>query len=511
MSKNTRKRGNGGVFPFNGAVEKAAAEIPGNTRQLEEFPSSVDYLSPPYQPADLLRIVEESDILKPLVNALASNTASFGYGIRYRQDFDYNNAEAAIKAQADREYDRLNALYRYFNVTQPFSQILYQALCDKETVGYGTIEILRNGAGEICGGEYARACNFRIAAQPRAEKNAAVRQFRVSAGGEFEEVDTARRFRKFVQIVHGERVYFKEFGDLRQMDCRTGEYGEHVPEQWQASEIMFLKNHCAYSDYGVPKWSGNIPNLVGNRKSEELNLVFFLQGKMMPFAITVSGGQLTDDSVEALKKGIGVDNAFKALLLEALPDETISGIAGPDSQQKVSINIEHLTDTSLSDGLFMDYQKANRSKVRGAFRLPPIYLGDSEDYTKSTAEVSRLIAEEQVFMPEREEIASMFNSVVGNELGIRYCEMYLKGPKMGNLKDVAAALQPFIAAGAVTPNMLLETLSELLGRDLERTLPDEIGNTPIEILKLRTRGMGQEPAEKPDSTKAGQFTENLKG
>lgn len=490
MSK--RKKGNGGVYDL--PVAKSAKEIPRNTRQLEEFKNYIDYIRPPYEPSDLLRIVEESDILKPLINALASNTTLFGYGIRYRQDFDYNKADKSIQQTADAEYDQLNTLYRYFNVQQQFSRVLYKAIYDKEAIGYGAIEILRNGVGEVCGGEYARACNFRIAVQRKQDRDATIKQMQINSDGDAEEVETVRRFRKFVQIVNGEKVYFKEFGDPRQMDCRTGEYSQQVETSHQATEILFLNNHCAYSDYGVPKWSGNIPNLVGNRKSEELNLVFFLQGKMMPFAITVSGGQLTDDSVEALKKGVGVDNAFKALLLEALPDENISGL--DKDGNKVSVNIEHLTDTSLSDGLFMEYQKSNRDKVRGAFRLPPIYLGDSTDYTKATAEVSKLIAEEQVFVPEREEISDLFNSVICNELGIRYCEMYLKGPKMGDMAEVAAALQPFIAAGTVTPNMLLDTLGELLGKEIEATLPDEIGNTPIEILKLNMQQTGEQDIQK---------------
>lgn len=492
MSKKKRKSGNGGVYTMD---QITSTDIPNNSRQLEEFQDYIEYIRPPYEPEELLRIVEESDILKPLIDALASNTALFGYGIRYRQDFDYNHADAAVQKEADDEYDKLNTLYRYFNVAESFSRILYKAAYDKEAIGYGAIEILRNGAGEVCGGEYARACNFRIAVQSRMDRTAEVKQFRMVREG-FEMVEVTRRFRKFVQIINGEKVYFKEFGDPRQMDCKTGEYKDSVAPERQATEILFLTNHCAYSDYGVPKWAGNIPNLIGNRKSEELNLVFFLQGKMMPFAITVSGGQLTDESVEALKKGKGVDNAFKALLLEALPDEKASGIEDKNGQ-RVAINIEHLTDTSLSDGLFMEYQGANRGKVRGAFRLPPIYLGDSSDYTRATADVAKMVAEEQVFIPERDAIAELFNSVVSNEMQIKYCEMYLKGPKIGDVSEIASALQPFIAAGTVTPNMLIDTLGELLGKDIECTLPDEIGNTPIEILKIKMQAQtGEQDIQK---------------
>lgn len=494
MSKPKRRKGDGGRYTV--VKSAAAADLPNNTRQLEEFRTGGDYIAPPYDPNDLLRVVEESDILKPLIGAFATNIALFGYGVRYRKNFDFNKADQTERKAAEEEFDRLTDLYRYFSPSESFRRLLYRTVYDKETIGWGAIEILRNGAGDICGGEYARACNFRIAVQRPEDRVVSVQQKRKGADGSENTVEVSRVYRKYVQMVSGEKVYFREFGDPRQMDCKTGDYQDAVPPDRRATEILFLANHCSYSDYGVPKWAGNIPNLMGNRKSEELNLTYFLNGKMLPFAICVSGGQLTEDSLAALKEGVGVDNAFKALLLEVLPDEKADGLVlSRDGQPKTAISVEHLTDTTLSDGLFMDYQSRNREKVRGAFRLPPIYLGDSTDYNRATAEVAKLIAEEQIFIPEREDITDAFNRVVNSELGIQYCELYLRGPKIGDVSDVAAALQPFITAGTVTPNMLLDTLSELLGKEIEQALPDGIGNTPIEILKLQMQQCEAQPAD----------------
>lgn len=493
--KNGRRKGHGGQYDL---ISKAKQELPSNTRQMADFESYGDYIPPPYDPEDLLKIVEESDILKPLIGALASNLASFGWGIRYKQDFDFNKAESGAQKQAALEWIQLENLYKYFNPLYSFSKVLYKACSDKESIGWGCVEIIRDLAGNIAGGEYARACNFRLAPQKKEDRVAYIKQKRYLADGKLEEVEVPRLFKKFVQIINGDKVFFKEFGDPRPMNWQTGEYGAKMDTATAATEIVFLANHSSYSDYGAPKWSGNIPNIIGNRKSEELNLAFFIQGKMMPFAILVSGGQLSEESIEVLQNGKGIENAYKALVLEALPDDK-SGIdpMNPD-KPRVDIRIEHLTDTGLKDGLFMDYQKANRDKVRAAFRLPPIYLGDSTDYTKATADVSKIIAEEQVFVPEREEIANLFNAVVGNELGIGYCEMYLKGPVTGDLTEIAGALAPFIQAGTVTPNMLIDTLADLLGKDIEVVLPDELGNVPIEILKLQMQQAAlMNPATEP--------------
>ena len=39
--------------------------------------------------------------------------------------------------------------------------------------------------------------------------------------------------------------------------------------------------------------------------------------------------------------------------------------------------------------------------VWSSFRLPPIFVGITSDYTRATASESREVAEEQVFEPER--------------------------------------------------------------------------------------------------------------
>lgn len=489
MAKGKRKRtGKGGAYEI---VQKADINLPKNTKQLEEFDNTLDYIVPPYDSGQLIQLVEESDVLKPLINAMATNIALFGYGIRYKQDFDYNKADKGIQKEALEEWVKLDTIYKYFNPLSSFSKVLYKTIYDKETIGYGMIEIIRDMTGNMCGGEYARACNFRIVPQKPKDRVTLIKQVRRYSDGRVEQTKVPRVFKKFVQIINGNKVFFKEFGDPRTMDWRTGEYIEEGEMERAATEIIFLTNHCSYSDYGTPKWSGNIKNIKGSSKSELLNLAFFIQGKILPFAICVENGSLTEDSLEAINEGKGVDNAYKALLLEALPDD--DGAKGLEKEKSnVKIDIKSLADTTLKDGLFMEYQKANREKIRADLRIPPIYLGDSTDYNKATAEVSKLIAEEQVFIPEREEVANLFNSIINNELEIEYCEMYLKGPVIGDITEIAAALEPFIKAGTVTPNMLIDTLGQLLGKDIEVTLPDEIGNVPIEIYKLHMQQKEQE-------------------
>ena len=53
------------------------------------------------------------------------------------------------------------------------------------------------------------------------------------------------------------------------------------------------------------------------------------------------------------------------------------------------------------DSLFDNYDKTNREKIRSSFRLPPLFVRLTSDYTYATARESREVAEEQVFGSER--------------------------------------------------------------------------------------------------------------
>ena len=73
--------------------------------------------------------------------------------------------------------------------------------------------------------------------------------------------------------------------------------------------------------------------------------------------------------------------------------------------------------------------------------------------------------------------------------------MYFKGPQIGSAEELSNALSPYIQAGAVTPNMLIDSIGKLLGKDFE-PFPDDIGNVPIELLKLM-QNQGQEQQDEP--------------
>lgn len=453
-----------------------------SSKQLDEFNYTYDIIQPPYEPSDLIKLVECNDTIKQNIKAIATNIASFGYGIRFQSEFDYN-ADENVQSIADNEWETLRKLYKYINPLIDFNALIYKIIIDMYTFGWGMIEVIRNISGDICVMEYCRACNFRIVKNDSAET--VVKLWEETEKG-YEQIDNRIKFKKFVQVINGKKVYFKEFGDKRNMSFKTGEYRDDIPIEELATEIAYFHIYSSYTDYGIPDWINTSITASGNIMSELLNHKYFDEGRILPMAVTVSGGQLTEESAEAIKNGKGIDNAYKILILEASPFESNEEdkFLQKSNEAKVGIDIKSLTDTNNSDALFRNYQLDGKEKIRDSFRIPPIYTGASSDYNRATADTARKIAEEQIFIPERKRICNVFNKIINNEKGIKYCEVYLKGPEISDTDSKINIINALNAAGAVTPNSLLSIVSELLGKEIE-PWNEELGNIPFELIKMK--------------------------
>lgn len=457
-----------------------AENVSSTTKQIYEDPFTYDgeIIPPPYNLVELKLIGEYSTILQQCVEAYRVNILGFGLVPEYRFDYNAKDTPDERKKTADAEWTRLEEVYRYLNYDEEAETILGYGLEDREKMGNGYVEMLRDGLNRPVGMEYVDGQYVRVCKRTVPEEV----EYTITENGQPKKIKRWRRFRKFVQMINGKKVYFKEYGDPRPMNLTNGKFDESTPENLLASEIIHFK--LGSGTYGIPRWVGHIVHQYGARKAEELNYLYFKQGRHTPAAITISNGMLTDESYTHLQEymnGIeGVENAHKFLVLEA-EGITQDGIKpGEESTTPVKVEIKSLAEILQQDALFLEYDTKSRDKLRSAFRLPPIYTGESKDYNKATADTARKITEEQVFEPERQAITGKLNTLFLPDLEIYQVEAALKGPNFGDPIETAKALAPFITGGAAVPNDLRDLLGELLGKDLE-ALPDDY-NVPFPVV-----------------------------
>ena len=378
------------------------------------------------------------------------------------------------------EWARYENFFKYCNLDESFTSIMKKVIDDKERIGWGALEVIEDMSGVPAGLEHIPAHKIRLCKR------------------ETKAIPVAT----VIQDENGEEI---EISILKK--CRTGMYDDDTQPDDKASSIIFFNVYCPYTPYGLPRYIGQLLNIQGNRKAEELNYTYFMDGRHMPMAIIVENGKLTEDSVNTISGAKGDKARHKYLILEAEGLENDVQIGDDEVKSKVSIRIEKLAEMLEKDGLFQEYCKNNRDKIRSAFRLHPIYTGESQDYTRATADTARQVTEEQVFQPERDDIAFTFNNTLKRILLIKSVSMKFVAPTISDKAEIAKAVSPYVVAGAATPNMLIDALGDLLGKSFEpfegewADKPMQLLLKEMEIQKGNETKESEEEAEKEEGEK----------
>ncbi|MBE5977871.1 MAG: phage portal protein [Paenibacillaceae bacterium] len=434
-------------------------------------------LEPLYNPEQLTRLSENSDILQQCIDAYKTNIV--GFGVDFDYDIDVDKQNESIQSALDKEWTKYENFFKFCNFDESYTEIMKKVVDDRERIGWGTLEVIEDAVGRPAGLEHIPAHKVRLCKRER--KAISVKTMVPNDNGELIEITIMKKFRKFVQIVDSRKVFFKEFGDPRTLNCKTGLHDEAAADEDKATSIIFFNIYCPYTPYGLPRYIGQLLNVQGNRKAEELNYTYFMDGRHMPMAIIVENGKLTDESIQNISNSKGDKARHKYLILEAEGAEKTVSIGDDDEKSKVNIRFEKLAEMLEKDGLFQDYCKNNRDKIRSAFRLHPIYTGESQDYTRATADTARQVTEEQVFQPEREDIAFKFNNTLKRVLEINQVSMKFVAPTISDKAEIATAIAPYVQAGAASPNMLIDALGDLLGKSFE-PFEGEWADKPLQLL-----------------------------
>lgn len=445
--------------------------IPASKAESKESKFLADIIEPPYNKAKLFKIVEQSNIIPQCIEAYKQNIPGFGSTLKYNVDESLQEETEEMKE----EWDTVKNFINYFNFEKSFEDVFKDVIGDRECCGEGYIEILRNGTGLPVGGERIDTTTIKVSKLSK--------PIEVTYEKEGKKYSRYKRFRKFLQEINGSRVYFKEFGDPRKLNYKTGEYGDDISSDNEATELIQLK--IGNGPYGIPRWIGNIVPIIGSRKAEELNYNYFDKGRHTPLAILVKNGILTEESEEALADyaaGVeGVENAHKFLLLqmEEFKDNDSISLGDDSSNNKMDIELKDLAGMLQQDALFLDYDESSRKKAQSSFRLPDIYVGRSTDFNRATAEAAIEITEKQVFIPERNSLAFIINNLLLDEYNLKFVKVIFNNPDISNTDDKVKMITALNSAGAIAPNDLREELGKLLGKQLENFDIDTANLPPI--------------------------------
>ena len=501
-------------------------------------------LQPPYPPDILIKLWEHSNSLRQNVDAYAVNIDGNGHRFEPIIDLEADDVEEKVadaiflekvaeaelkrlettKAEDEGEpneedpYDigdiepptaaevkkriklletamrleraRLDSFFEFACLDLSFVALRKQTREDKEIVGNGFWEVLRNGAGIVAQFNPIAASTMRLLPL---DKNATEIEVRVKRTPlTYDTIKVQRRFRRFIQVYEGRKIWFKEFGDPRTLSATTGKFyaddaalKAEEKESRIATEVIHFAIRSPRSPYGVPRWIGNMLAVLGSRQAEEVNFLYFENKSVPPMAILVSGGHLAGDAVKKIESFVenrikGRQNFHKILIVQATPaDAPALDASGANRTQ---IEIVPLTGSQQGDALFQNYDERNIDKVGMSFRLPRMIRGDIRDFNRSTAEAALEFTETQVFNPEREDFDWMINRKLFPVLGIRYWKFKSNAPTTRNPMDLASILDKLVKASILTPGEARELAEGIFNKDFKK-LDDLWTQIPPDLLK----------------------------
>lgn len=429
---------------------------------------------PKYEPTTLELFHEESNILPQCVSAYKENILT-PWHLKQAAGIPDEEKE---KPEAIEEKKKIELLFDYSAENNLITN-MKKVIEDRERTGTGYLEVIRNATKEIVGFSHIPASTMRFLKPSYAVH---MREVRTPYGAKV--ITQNRKFYKFAQIGSlNQKIYFKQFGDPRDMDFSTGEYSKHLVYKKRATEIIPFAIEAPGTPYGIPRYIGNLLSILGSRKAELINYYYFENGRHIPMAVIVEGGVLSDEGMknlqEYLQNSKGIDNSHKVLLLEAAPVEDDAILPDDKKKQQVKVRFEPLTHLLQQDALFVEYDKENRKKIRSSFKLAPLYTGETEDYTRATASESEKITEKNVFRPLRREIETVIDQIF-EEMKIKHWWFALEDKDVKDGKEISESIQPF--TNQMTINQIQSVISDINPRIKTEQFEEEWANTPLILL-----------------------------
>ena len=444
---------------------------------------SFNLLAPPYEPMKLDTIVESSGTLGACISVMVDNVDGFGHEFQYLGDMDDLNNPEIIKERAS-----LIDFFKRVNETQSFTKLRKELRRDYEITGNSFMEIVRYNTGKIATLYRCDARYMRLQVKQQDEVETYVKLVR---DGKLTNTKIFRRFRRFAMVtntsIHDIR-FFKEYGDPRMMCAITGKYESELgPNEkiiQEASEIIHFKQ--GNDTYGIPRWVGISSTVLGVRDADFINYNLFSDQGIPPLAILVSGGRLTADSVSDLinifNSRKGVENYHNIAILEAAPAE------GNIDEIATGAKIDFKPLPQQNDILFGDYIDKSEKRIRAKFRIPALYLGVGEEFSRSTSNNIQMIAEQQSFSPERNDEDELINFTLMQDLEAINWRFRTIGPKLIQGQEAIDAIGKFARAGSLSINQSIKVMNRVLDLDAPLFKEDWADYPAAMVLELSKRG-----------------------
>jgi capsid portal protein len=400
----------------------------------------------------------------------------------------------------------LQDFFSLVNEKNSWRQLAKKVLRSKEITNCAFVEVIRgNRLGKGPGGQwkvtqqpperlyYIPSPHMRATTLGETEVPVTVMMPR---GGEMVPITIYRKFRRFARINPNtqELTWFKEYGDPRTLDNKTGDFmedGETTANP--ATEIWFFRDNSEGQVYGIPYWFPVFWDMKGRNEAKFVNFDHLDQGAIPPGFFAISGGKAserTKENFDKLLEEIRSPQMFNRFFwLEVEPEASMDLNAGGPGRT-VKIEFVKLRDPQHEDFMFEKYLGNTADAIRRRRRIPPILTGDADNNTFASAYTMMEVAESQTFIPIRGDLDEQVSvDLIWAGFGFYRWHIQTSGSKIGDKETFYRAVGALSRAGALTINNVRELANQLLGTSFT-PFEGDLYNEPLSLVStLATTGM----------------------
>jgi len=382
-----------------------------------------------------------------------------------------------------REKYVFDAFFKHVCSEMSFIDLRRAVRSDYESHGWGCMEMIRDTYKRLKRLKYVPGYTVR----PLKDEGKVVEVLEddsITPISDGREIKVLRRFRRYVQRVNGQKIYFKSPGDPRVVSQKTGKVYKDVDTMvrketkegnngkkdipQEANELLWMAQHSPKTPCPPPRWIGNLLAVLGTREADEVNYFYFNRKGIPPGLLFVSGGSIPRQLKERIEGRLaselyGTDNFHKMLVVEATPMKTEPGV----QPQLPQLKFESLFGSQHTDQLFSQYDVRNSDRIGSSFRLPRLLRGETKDFNRATALASLRFAEQQVFQPERDRVDWIYNKYIVPEIGVKYLLFKSNSPPTRSSEEITEIVKAAAPHGGLVPYEIRELMGDVLNRPLE--------------------------------------------
>jgi PBSX family phage portal protein len=124
--------------------------------------------------------------------------------------------------------------------------------------------------------------------------------------------------------------------------------------------------------------------------------------------------------------------------------------------------------------------------------------GNSDDYTRATADTARRLADEQVFAPERDDFDDMINRIIFPAMRVKYHKYHSNSPNTTDNGELVAILGGAERTGGMTPRiarMILEDVLSVELPDCPQSFPQDVPFSMTMAEAVKNKAQPTEPGQ----------------